>query len=175
MKRENILIASGLLQLKSTISTQVSRRWRFSTSSYECHRRRFVFILIMMHIQQETEEATQFPYRLSPAASQQLVLRAAKDYVDSANGHNDHCIALAKACLALLEGPDHSPEPSVALEARKEHNLIQALPLLDKFGVDLLPAQGISLENIISLNRFYSTSIVMIILLSLFQFACTTK
>lgn len=84
-----------------------------------------------------------FPYKLSLAASQQLVLRAAREYVDSAKAYSDHCIGLAKACLALLnETAGQNLDPDVASEVRKELDLIQALPLLNKLGVDMLPAQG---------------------------------
>ncbi|XP_022671603.1 neuroblastoma-amplified sequence-like isoform X2 [Varroa destructor] len=110
---DNIHIAKGLMNIKTTISAQ--------------------------H-QQQTDDTLMFPYRLSPTISHRLVLHAACDYVDSATSSNDPSVSLATACLSLIGDTDLKDlGEDIKREVQKELDLIQALPLLSKLGVQSLP------------------------------------
>lgn len=90
--------------------------------------------------QQQTDDTLMFPYRLSPTISHRLVLHAACDYVDSATSSNDPSVSLATACLSLIGDTDLKDlGEDIKREVQKELDLIQALPLLSKLGVQSLP------------------------------------
>lgn len=76
-----------------------------------------------------------FPYRLDENKSLQLVLKAAKGYFDSATSYSDQCVGLAKSCLAIIQDVGGT-------DVQKELNLIESLPLLNKFGIQMLPVHG---------------------------------
>ncbi|KAL3201601.1 hypothetical protein MRX96_012628 [Rhipicephalus microplus] len=74
------------------------------------------------------------PNSLPFKTSVDLVLSAAREYVDSAASHMDSCIPLARACLQILD--NRLPE------VKAELDFLSALPLLSQFKVPALPIQA---------------------------------
>ncbi|XP_029845076.2 neuroblastoma-amplified sequence [Ixodes scapularis] len=81
----------------------------------------------------QTSPKTTFSAKLPYEASVELVLSAAREYVDSASSHADPSITLARACLRILEGK--------IPEVQAELDFLSALPLLSHFRVATLPVQ----------------------------------
>ena len=75
-----------------------------------------------------------FSYKLSQKESNELVLSAVKEYINSAAHCKDKEMDLAKECLQLLG--------SSSREAVAEANFIKALELLKSLGVEALPLKG---------------------------------
>ncbi|KAG0424434.1 hypothetical protein HPB47_028371 [Ixodes persulcatus] len=81
----------------------------------------------------QTSPKATFSAKLPYEASVELVLSAAREYVDSASSHTDPSITLARACLRILEGK--------IPEVQAELDFLSALPLLSHFRVATLPVQ----------------------------------
>ncbi|XP_065291612.1 NBAS subunit of NRZ tethering complex-like [Dermacentor albipictus] len=84
--------------------------------------------------QEATSSKPRHPNSLPYKTSVDLVLSAAREYVDSAASHSDSCIPLARACLQILD--------SRLPEVKAELDFLSALPLLSQFKVAALPVQA---------------------------------
>lgn len=84
--------------------------------------------------QEGTSSKLRHPNSLPYKTSVDLVLSAAREYVDSAASHSDSCIPLARACLQILD--------SRLPEVKAELDFLSALPLLSQFKVAALPVQA---------------------------------
>ncbi|KAH9370701.1 hypothetical protein HPB48_013992 [Haemaphysalis longicornis] len=88
--------------------------------------------LLVCH--REPTSKPKHPHSLPYETSVELVLSAAREYVDSAASHTDPCIPLARACLQILD--------SRLPEVKAELDFLSALPLLSQFKVGTLPVQA---------------------------------
>ena len=88
----------------------------------------------MLRLKTQSNEMV-FPHQLDESKSLQIVLEAAKNYLNSATTYSDTCVTLARSCLSLIQ--DGANE-----DVRRELNLIESLPILYKFGIQMLPVQG---------------------------------
>nr|XP_061806612.1 NBAS subunit of NRZ tethering complex-like [Nerophis lumbriciformis] len=103
--------------------------------------------------------------------SVELVLAAAREYFNSSTALTDPCMGLARACLQLIS--DRPPA------VQEELDLIDALGLLEDFGVNILPLQvrlrseRLSLveEGVASCSSAYKQSTTMLSLASLLRVA----